>query len=89
MNKIYDRLLNKEVTLKENTLWYTIGTLCSSATSFLLMIYVTRILGVDQAGVFSISYSVGQLMLSIDGLALDNFKCRTSTKNLNFPIIYP
>ena len=74
MNKIYDRLLNKEVTLKENTFWYTIGTLCSSATSFLLMIYVTRILGVDQAGVFSISYSVGQLMLSIGWFGTRQFQ---------------
>lgn len=84
MNKIYDRLLNKEVTLKENTLWYTIGTLCSSATSFLLMIYVTRILGVDQAGVFSISYSVGQLMLSIGWFGTRQFQVSDINEEFKF-----
>ena len=53
MNNVYAYLLNKKVSLKENTLWYTMGTMCSSATSFLLMIYVTRILGVDEAGFFN------------------------------------
>lgn len=74
MNNVYAYLLNKKVSLKENTLWYTMGTMCSSATSFLLMIYVTRILGVDEAGVFSISYSVGQLMLSIGWFGTRQFQ---------------
>lgn len=84
MNEIYNRLLNKEVTLKENTLWYTLGTLCSSATSFLLMIYVTRILGVDQAGVFSISYSVGQLMLSIGWFGTRQFQVSDINEEFQF-----
>ena len=52
MTKIHKYLLNREVSLKGNTLWFTMGTLCSSATSVLLMIYVTHLLGVDEAGVY-------------------------------------
>ena len=84
MNNIYEHLLNKKVSLKENTLWYTMGTLCSSATSFLLMIYVTRILGVDEAGVFSISYSVGQLMLSIGWFGTRQFQVSDVNEEFKF-----
>lgn len=84
MNNLYEHLLNKKVSLKENTLWYTMGTLCSSATSFLLMIYVTRILGVDEAGVFSISYSVGQLMLSIGWFGTRQFQVSDVNEEFKF-----
>lgn len=85
MNNIYKRLLDRQVSLKENTLWYTMGTMCSSATSFLLMIYVTRILGVDEAGVFSISYSVGQLMLSIGWFGTRQFQVSDINEEFKFP----
>lgn len=84
MTKIHKYLLNREVSLKENTLWYTMGTMCSSATSFLLMIYVTRILGVDEAGVFSISYSVGQLMLSIGWFGTRQFQVSDINEEFKF-----
>ena len=84
MNNVYAYLLNKKVSLKENTLWYTMGTMCSSATSFLLMIYVTRILGVDEAGVFSISYSVGQLMLSIGWFGTRQFQVSDIDEEFKF-----
>lgn len=84
MNNVYAYLLNKKVSLKENTLWYTMGTMCSSATSFLWMIYVTRILGVDEAGVFSISYSVGQLMLSIGWFGTRQFQVSDINEEFKF-----
>lgn len=84
MNNVYAYLLKKKVSLKENTLWYTMGTMCSSATSFLLMIYVTRILGVDEAGVFSISYSVGQLMLSIGWFGTRQFQVSDINEEFKF-----
>lgn len=84
MKNVYEYLLNKKVSLKENTLWYTMGTMCSSATSFLLMIYVTRILGVDEAGVFSISYSVGQLMLSIGWFGTRQFQVSDVNEEFKF-----
>ena len=84
MNNIYKRLLDRQVSLKENTFWYTLGTLCGSATSFLLMIYVTRILGVDEAGIFSISYSVGQLMLSVGWFGTRQFQVSDINEEFKF-----
>lgn len=48
------------------------------------MIYVTRILGVDEAGVFSISYSVGQLMLSIGWFGTRQFQVSDVNEEFKF-----
>lgn len=84
MSKVHNILLNKKVSLKENTLWYTLGTLCSSCSNVLLMIYVTRILGVDQAGVFSIAYSIAQLMLTIGWFSTRQFQVSDIDEEYSF-----
>ena len=88
MSKVHNILLNKKVSLKENTLWYTLGTLCSSCSNVLLMIYVTRILGVDQAGVFSIAYSIAQLMLTIGWFSTRQFQVSDIDEEYSFQIIW-
>lgn len=84
MTKIHKYLLNREVSLKENTLWFTMGTLCSSATSVLLMIYVTHLLGVDEAGVYSIAYSIAQLMLTIGWFGTRQFQVSDVEEEYSF-----
>ena len=84
MSKVHNILLNKKVSLKENALWYTLGTLCSSCSNVLLMIYVTRILGVDQAGVFSIAYSIAQLMLTIGWFSTRQFQVSDIDEEYSF-----
>ena len=74
MKNVYNTLMSKNVSFKENTLWYTLGTMCNSASNVLLMVYVTHILGVDEAGVFSISYSIAQLMLTIGWFGTRQFQ---------------
>ena len=83
--KIYHKyLLKKEYGLKENTLWYTLGNLCSSATSVLLMIIVTRVLGVNEAGIFAISYSIAQLMLTIGWFGTRSFQVSDVREEFSF-----
>ena len=84
MTKIHKYLLNREVSLKENTLWFTMGTLCSSATSVLLMVYVTHLLGVDEAGVYSIAYSIAQLMLTIGWFGTRQFQVSDVEEEYSF-----
>ena len=83
--KIYHKyLLKKEYGLKENTLWYTLGNLCSSATSVLLMIIVTRVLGVNEAGILAISYSIAQLMLTIGWFGTRSFQVSDVREEFSF-----
>lgn len=84
MSKVHCFLLEKEVSLKENTIWYTLGTLCNSCSNVLLMIYVTRILGVGQAGIFSIAYSIAQLMLTIGWFSTRQFQVSDIDEEFKF-----
>lgn len=84
MKKYHRYLLKKEYGLKENTLWYTIGNLSSSTTSVLLMVIVTRILGVNEAGIFAIAYSIAQLMLTIGWFGTRSFQVSDVCEEFRF-----
>ena len=43
--------------VKKNYIWNTLGTACVSFLSLILMILVTRINGMEMAGIFSFSFS--------------------------------
>lgn len=84
MNVLYQKILNKKWDLKQNTIWYMAGSLSSSATSFLLMMFVTRILGVNEAGVFAIAYSIAQLMLTIGWYGTRGFQVSDVREEFDF-----
>lgn len=84
MSQFYRKLFNSPISPKKNTFWYTLGSLCSSASSVLLMIYVTRILGTNEAGIFSIAYSVSQLMLSLGWFGTRQFQVSDIEENYKF-----
>lgn len=46
-------------------IWNTAGIMCNAGTAFLLLIFVTRICGDVNAGIFALGFSNAQLMLSI------------------------
>ncbi len=81
MSQFHNRLYNSPLSPKKNTFWYTLGSLCSSASSVLFMIYVTRILGTNEAGIFSIAYSVSQLMLSLGWFGTRQFQVSDIEEN--------
>ncbi|MGN8887526.1 lipopolysaccharide biosynthesis protein [Blautia sp. HCP28S3_G10] len=57
--------MNKEKNIKKAFLWNMIGSTCYSVSSFLYLMVVTRICGVEPAGFFSLSYATAQLLLTI------------------------
>ncbi|MFV0382281.1 MAG: lipopolysaccharide biosynthesis protein [Breznakia sp.] len=65
MNNRYDCLIREKSTIKKSIFWYTMGSLCNTVSSVLLLMYVTRILGQNDAGVFSIAWAIVQLVLTI------------------------
>lgn len=80
----YDRLLNEQMSYKQNTIWYSMGSLCSAGTSVLLMLYVTRILGVEEAGVFAIANSIAQLMLTVGWFSTRQFQVSDIHEDFKF-----
>lgn len=57
--------MNQEKNPKKAFLWNIIGSISYSASSFLYLLIVTRLCGVQQAGFFSLSYATAQLLLQI------------------------
>lgn len=84
MKTILENKLLEKKSIQFNSLCYTMGTLCSSATSVLLMLMVTRILGIIDAGIFSISYSVAQLMLTIGWFSTRSFQVSDIKEEYSF-----
>ena len=84
MKLLYRKILNRKCDLKQNTIWYMAGSLSSSATSVLLMMFVTRILGVNEAGVFAIAYSIAQLMLTIGWYGTRGFQVSDVKEEFEF-----
>ena len=56
--------MKEDIQFKKNFIWNTIGTGCNAFTSLFFMIIVTRINGVDDAGIFSIAFSTATILYS-------------------------
>lgn len=57
--------MGKEKNIKKAFLWNMIGSACYSVSSFLYLLVVTRLCGVELAGFFSLSYATAQLLLTV------------------------
>ena len=84
MNKIYDKILGLEKSQKRNTVWYSFGTICSSSASMIVLLVVTRILGQDMAGIFSLAWSAAQLMLTIGWFSMRQYQVSDVDEKYSF-----
>ncbi len=57
--------MNKEKNVKKAFIWNMIGSTSYSVSSFLYLMVVTRISGVELAGFFSLVYATAQLLLTV------------------------
>ncbi|MEG0758573.1 MAG: lipopolysaccharide biosynthesis protein [Raoultibacter sp.] len=58
-------MLRTTASKKRVFIWNSVGSAIYAISSFLLLIIVVRVCGVDEGGVFSIGYAIAQLMLTI------------------------
>ncbi len=65
MRKLYAKILSLKESQMRDTILYSFGSLCSSAASMILLLVVTRIMGQEISGVFSLAWSASQLMLTV------------------------
>ena len=66
---------------KQGYFWNMVGSICYSASSFVLLIAVTRNVGADGAGIFSLAFSIAQLMLAIGRYGMRPFQA-TDVRNI-------
>ena len=59
---------------KNNVLWNLIGSLVAAASSFVLLLFVTRILGIADGGTFSLAFSTAQILLTVGKFGIRSFQ---------------
>lgn len=64
--------------------WNTIGSMCSAVTSFILLIFVTRICGSYDAGVFALGFANAQLMLTIGRYGMRAYQATDIKSSIKF-----
>lgn len=65
MRKLYANILSLKESQMRDTILYSLGSLCNSATSMIILLIVTRTVGQEMSGVFSLAWSAAQLMLTV------------------------
>lgn len=70
---------------KQTFFWNMAGGFCNSITSFLLLLFVTRILGSDEAGIFSFAFATAQLMLTIGKFGMRAYQATDVNEIIGFP----
>ena len=76
--------MNKEKNIKKAFLWNMIGSVSYSASSFLYLLIVTRICGVELAGFFSLSYATAQLLLNIGRYGMRTYQATDLDQKYRF-----
>ncbi len=66
--------MNREKNVKKAFLWNMIGSSCYSLASFLYLMVVTRVCGVELAGFFSLSYATAQLLLTVGRFGMRTYQ---------------
>jgi Membrane protein involved in the export of O-antigen and teichoic acid len=64
--------------------WNTTGSVCSAGTSFLLLIFVTRICGSSLAGIFALGFANAQLMLTIGRFGMRAYQATDVQSSVRF-----
>lgn len=83
MNPEKNRILEKNG--KQTFFWNMAGGFCNSVTSFLLLLFVTRILGSEEAGIFSFAFATAQLMLTIGKFGMRAYQATDVNVIIGFP----
>ncbi|EFU74045.1 lipopolysaccharide biosynthesis protein [Enterococcus italicus] len=81
---MYHFFINQKMSLLKNTVWYSIGSLSYSLSSFILLIIVSRKLGSYSTGVFSIGWAISQLVYAIGLFGLRNFQVSDNSGGFRF-----
>lgn len=88
MINYYQSVLKQRVSVKKQSLWYSIGSGVFSLSSVILLFIVTRVFGANEAGIFSIGWAVSQLMLTIGLFGSRNYQVANHHKNIPFQIFF-
>ncbi len=82
--RLLEKVMQKTPSGKAVTFWNMMGSLVNAAVSVLLLMMVTRTLGDEQAGIFSLGFSVSLMMLTVGAFEVRPFQSTDIYKQFSF-----
>ena len=80
-----EKWMQKTPSGKTVAFWNMMGSLVNAATSVVLLMMVTRSLGDEKAGIFSLGFSVSLMMLTVGMFEVRPFQSTDIYKQFSFP----
>lgn len=69
---------------KKDYVWNMLGSVCYSGSSFVYLMLVTRICGIDQGGIFALAYSTAQLLLQFGRYGMRTYQATDLDREYSF-----
>lgn len=66
--------VKQDVSQIEKFVWNMIGSMCNALVSMLLLLFINRISGEKDGGIFSLTYAIAQMMLFIGTFEVRNYQ---------------
>lgn len=85
MNIIKKFLLNDNKNIQKNSyLWNMMGGLLNAGQSVLILMVITRVAGIDDAGIFTIAYASANLFLTIGNYGMRSYQVTDVNHHFSF-----
>lgn len=84
MRRFYREILGLKESQMRDTIWYSLGSICSSGASMIILLIVTRIMGPNVSGVFSLAWSAAQLMLTVGWFSTRQYQVSDVQDNIGY-----
>lgn len=65
---------NNKITIRDNIIWNSIGNIIYLTVQWLLSYFVVKLMGVENAGVYSLAMSIGNMFVSVSYYSIRNFQ---------------
>lgn len=75
-------LFGSKDKMKSAYLWNTCAAMLNAFQTVFILMLISRIDPVIDAGVFTIAFAIGNLMMAIGNMEYASFKCQMSKKNI-------
>lgn len=84
MERLKSLFLNSKNISRESYLWNTIQSILFATQSVFMLMIITRVAGLDAAGVFSIAYAIGSLMYYVGEFGARKFQITDVDEKYSF-----
>ena len=78
--------INEKDIEKQSVFWNIMSSSINSIVSMFLLLIVTRVCGIVEAGIFSLGFSTSQMMLTIGNYGMRNYQATDLNNKYSMPV---